>query len=351
MKIIRNTIPIADIYQKLSSGELTINRNYQRSAGLWPDNARSYFLDTIINEFPFPKIIIRQSVDLRTRKTKREIIDGQQRLLTIRDFIDNKIKLSKVSKNFSLHYFNDLPEDIQNRFLAYEISSDNVLSASEEEVLEIFRRINSYTLPLSKTEQRHATYQGEFKWFISSMAEYFTPFFEKHKTLSVREISRMEDADLITEIVNVIINGVQARSAGKLDTLYKTFDQEFVNKTNIEGILIETLDYIKFNFSDLFQDFNVRSYNFYSLFLALVFNKYGFSTEGNEILEAYESTGKYVENTFETIKELNVAFTELEEGITTGQYANFVEASSSTTHGKKQRSIRISTFIQIFRAL
>ena len=177
MKIIRNTLPISDLYNLMKSGELTVNRNYQRGTGLWPDNARSYLIDTILNDFPFPKVVIRQVVDLKTKKSKREIIDGQQRLTSIKDYIDNKYKLSSVSKKYSGMKYDDLPEGVPESFLAYEVSIDNIVTATTEEILEIFRRINSYTLPLNTSEKRHATYQGKFKWFISNLTEYITPFF------------------------------------------------------------------------------------------------------------------------------------------------------------------------------
>jgi len=38
------------------------------------------------------------------------------------------------------------------------------VAATPAEVREVFRRINSYTVPLNSEEQRHATYQGPFKF-------------------------------------------------------------------------------------------------------------------------------------------------------------------------------------------
>lgn len=346
MKIIRNTTPLSDLYQQLKAGDLTINKNYQRAGGLWPDNARSYFIDTILSDFPVPKIIIRQTVDLKTRKTKREVIDGQQRLMTIKDFIEGKFKLSKVSKKFNSYYFNDLDPDLQASFLAYEISTDNVLSASEEEILEIFRRINSYTLPLSKTEQRNATYQGEFKWFISNLTEYFTPFFESYKTLTTREIARMEDADLLTEITQAILFGIQARSVSKLESLYKDNDKKFEQKEYVERVIIETLEYIKANFLDIFDSFKIPSYNFYSIFTALVFNKYGIP-KNNDFVE-YDSTGQFCKNVESTKHALTKIFNEISEKVTDGDYAELVNASLATTHSLKNRITRTKQFIEAF---
>ena len=233
MKIIRNTMPIADIYNLMKTNELQVNRQYQRSQGLWPNNARAYFIDSILNEFPFPKVVLRQTIDLKSKVSIREIIDGQQRLTTICDFIDNKLILTSVSENYQGLKFEDLSDELRSIFLGYEISVDNIIAATTEEILEIFRRINSYTLPLNPPEKRHATYQGEFKWFIAGLTEIITPFLSTSDILTLRRISRLEDADLLTECCQLVIHGIQARSDKKLDDIYKEFDKMFNKKLQI----------------------------------------------------------------------------------------------------------------------
>lgn len=344
MKIIRNTLPISDLYNLMKSGELTINRSYQRGTGLWPDNARSYFIDTVLNDFPFPKIVIRQVVDLKTKKSKREIIDGQQRLTTIKDFIDNKFKLTSVSKKFAGMKYDDLPEGIPESFLAYEVSIDNIVTATTEEILEIFRRINSYTLPLNTSEKRHATFQGKFKWFISDLTEHVTPFFEKYETLSIRDISRMSDADLLTECCQIKIDGIQNRSPKKLDDIYKDHDINFDREAELREVITSSFNYIKDNFIEVFENCKIQSYNFYSLMGALIFNKYGIpDTKGD--LTDLQSINQFTVNVDHSRDELIRIFTEVDEKNETGVFPDFVKASLATTHSYKNRLTRIRTLI------
>lgn len=344
MKILRNTLPISDIYNMLKSGDLTINRSYQRGTGLWPDNARSYFIDTVLNDFPFPKVVMRQVVDLKTKKSKREIIDGQQRLTTIRDFIDNKFKLTAVSKLYKGHKFEDLPDEVTATLLSYEVSIDNIVSATTDEILEVFRRINSYTLPLNTSEKRHATFQGDFKWFISDMTEYVTPFFEKFNTLTIREISRMSDADLITECCQIRLDGIKNRSAKSLNDIYKDFDESFPRESEIREVILSSFNFIKDNLIEVFENCNVQSYNFYSLMGALIFNKYGFPDNKNDF-NGFNQINQFTLDIDKSRDELIRIFTELDDRVENGTFSEFVKASIATTHSYKNRVTRIQTLI------
>jgi hypothetical protein len=348
MKILRNTLPISDIYNMLKSGELTINRSYQRGTGLWPDNARSYFIDTVINDFPFPKVIIRQVVDLKTKKSKREIIDGQQRLTTIRDFIDNKFKLSSVSKLYKGYKFDDLPDEISANLLSYEVSIDNIVTATTEEILEIFRRINSYTLPLNTSEKRHATFQGEFKWFISDLTEYVTPFFEKYKTLTIRDISRMSDADLLTECCQIKLEGIKNRNAKNLNDIYRENDNSFLRENEIRDVVLSSFNFIKDNLIEVFENCSIQSYNFYSLMGALIFNKYGFPDAKGDMAD-FQKINQFVINLDKSRDELIRLFTEVDEREENGSFSEFVKASIATTHSYKNRLTRIQTIVTLLQ--
>lgn len=345
MKMTRNVFTIVDLNKWFEEKTLKVNKEYQREKGLWPPNARSFFIDTILNEYPFPKITIRQTINLKTQKSIREIVDGQQRMMTINDFINNRLTLSKVSNLYKEKKFSDLDENTQNKFLSYEVSVDTIIGATEEDIIGVFRRINSYTLPLNEPEKRHATYQGEFKWFIKDMIELYSPLFEKCNILSVREIARMKDADLMTELCQVLIDGVIGRRSKALDNLYKDYDNEFKDKNIIEKKLKETLDFIKIDLNPLCDSQVLQSYSFYSLFSALVYNKWGISNINENDINGFKVIKTYTKDTNIAIQNILELFTAVEKKDLSGKFGEFVQANIATTHSVKNRTLRLKWLI------
>ena len=347
MRIIRNTMTIADMSRFYEEGSLRINREYQRDPGLWPPNARTFFIDTILNEFPFPKITLRQTIDLKTRKSIREIIDGQQRFLTISDFLTDKLVLSKVSKYYKGKTFSALEEENQRGFLSYEVSVDTVIPTTEEEIFEIFRRINSYTLPLNNPEKRHASFQGEFKWFIIELLELYTPMFEKYAILTSREIARMQDADLLTECSQVLLDdGIVTRSATKLENIYKKCDAEFSQKEQLKTQMVETLDFIKNDLSDLCQQKLLTGFLLYSLFSALVYNRWGISNIQEKDVGGLPTIGIYTNNIPKAIEILSAMLSAIDRKDDSGRYTELVRASLRTTHSISNRKTRLKHFVK-----
>mgnify|MGYP006144613589 FL=1 len=92
---------INDILSWKDNGELVLSPKYQRNK-VWNLNAKSYLIDTILRGYPIPQIFIRQQIDISTRKTIREVIDGQQRIAAILEYFDNQFKI-----NFQQIYIKD----------------------------------------------------------------------------------------------------------------------------------------------------------------------------------------------------------------------------------------------------
>ena len=76
--------------------ELELQPEFQ-CRSVWSDKARSYLMDSVVRGKPIPKIFIRQDIDPKTKKTVREVVDGQQRLRTIFSFLRDGFRMSDVS--------------------------------------------------------------------------------------------------------------------------------------------------------------------------------------------------------------------------------------------------------------
>lgn len=349
MQITRNVLTVNDLNNWYDERTLVINKDYQREGGIWVPNARTYFIDTILNEYPFPKITIRQIINPATRKTIREIIDGQQRMMAINAFIKGDLTLSSVSEKYAGQKYSDFTPEAQEAFLRYEVSIDNVISATDEEVLEIFRRMNSYTIPLNPAEQRHATYQGLFKWFIRDLIKKYSPMFLTFKILSKRALSRMADADLMTELTQILVSGVTGRKIKALDHLYKNNDKTFANKDELLSKMEAILNYIKDSLPDVGNSGYLTGYMLYSLFGALAINRYGNIATDNNYFDELPSIGQFSSDSVQASQKILEMFSAIDRKDLTGEFGEFVNACSRNTDSLKQRQARIKWLAKALR--
>src|SRR5665213_1338499 len=73
---------INDFLEWDASKQLELNPAFQRRS-VWNPKAKSYLIDTILRGKPIPKVFLRQKINVTTRTSIREVVDGQQRLRTI----------------------------------------------------------------------------------------------------------------------------------------------------------------------------------------------------------------------------------------------------------------------------
>src|SRR3954451_1238736 len=85
-----------DLISFRESGSLELTARFQRRE-VWKTPAKSFFIDTLLRGYPVPPIYIRVTQDKDHTRTVREVIDGQQRLRAVLDFIDNKYALTNAA--------------------------------------------------------------------------------------------------------------------------------------------------------------------------------------------------------------------------------------------------------------
>jgi len=264
------SITVADFCEMYERNEVIVNRDYQRSSGVWPISAQSFLIESILLGYPIPKLSLHQITDIKTRRTTKEIIDGQQRTHAIVAFFKNDLTLSGaglrqdlVGKNYEA-----LDDDLKGSFLSYLLAVDLFIGATAEDIREMFRRINSFTVPLSPEELRHADNQGAMKWFIYRLTKDLDDTMIKFGVFKERQLIRMLDAKLFSEIIHALIYGISTTKKSDLDKLYKDNDSAFVHEREIRTRIVDAIRFLE-QVEPLFHTSLFRPHIFYSLLLAV----------------------------------------------------------------------------------
>lgn len=231
---------IADFLEFRASERLKINEDFQRRS-IWKPAAKVYLIDSILRGMPIPKLYFRTTVDPNTQSSVREIVDGQQRLRAIFEFADDRLRLTRRAKEFDGKRYSDLDEDQQQTFLAYSFGAEQLINASDQDVLEVFARINTYTVALNKAELRHAEFQGDFKWMVHETAQRWAVLWEDFKIVSISQRARMADDALMAQMILLVSQGITDGGATYLHRAYKNFDEAFPPTDQVVEIVGSTI--------------------------------------------------------------------------------------------------------------
>lgn len=346
MKVDESRLSIANLRDMLARGDLVANRAYQRSPGLWPNASRSYFIDTILEGYPFPKIYFHEYLDRKSKKVRTEIVDGQQRITTIQDFLSNKFALGQNSANYAGCLFSDLDEDKQDSFLFYTVSTDVIRDAGYAEILQMFRRMNAYTLPLNAAEKRHSEFFGEFKDMITRVLDR-TSLLSSWEIFTTRQIVRMADAAFIADLVLAMQEGVVSTSDAKLHGLYKRYDNSFPQADNFEKVLGDIFNFIAQDLSQIRGSYMTKPFALHALICAIYHNKVGLVgfTDATGIAPIGQFIGCSSERATANLLELAAAH----ESKDSSRFSEYVTAMSAGSNREKQRKERIAILCRALR--
>ena len=254
---------------------LDIVPKFQRR-GVWTAPARSYLIDSLILGMPVPPIYIRVAQSPDKKRIVREIIDGQQRTAAVLDYMDGKYSLSRsLDAPYSGKRFDQLTEDEQDSIRQYSFICEVFHGVSDAEVLEIFARMNTYSVNLNAQELRNGKYFGLFKQSAYRLAREHIEFWRRHKVFSERSIARMLEVEHASELMIVQLDGLQDQKKS-LNKFYAEFDEEFKNRSQVEANYRTTIDSIEEALSHNLEDSEFhRPPLFYSLFCSVYHHMFG----------------------------------------------------------------------------
>lgn len=314
---------ITEFYQWYKGGMLELKPPYQRNP-VWSPKNRSYLIDTILHDYPVPEIFM-QIETTSEGAIKYSVVDGQQRIRAILDYIDGEYAiLESESKSFGGKEFKDLPDGTKKDFWDFEIVTRELKTSNDDEVTMVFKRMNKYVIPLNPQEIRNATYRGQFIELVNHLTE--DDYWSDNKIVSPNDIKRMLDAEFLSELLIALLHGIQTKDTDSIDGYYKMYDDNFSDEDIVKTQVKSTIKKLDAILEDLRPTRWHRKNEFYSLFLAVT-----------QLLEEYLiPTERYRE-----IKERLCDFSnELDKGrthVVSSQATAFLETLAAHTTNKEER--------------
>ena len=293
------TYSINDFLEWYEKGQLQLSPKFQRKS-VWTDDARSFLMDTIIRSKPIPKVFIRQTLNIDTRQSIREVVDGQQRLRTIISFLNDGFAIStKHNEEFGGFYFsqlNSVSPTIQSQILNYELAVDLLVNLPDKEILDIFSRLNSYAVILNEQEKIHASHFSEFKIVVDRISHKYNEFWIENKLLTNQKILRMEDATLVADLVIAILEGIQSKKQVK--SFYNKYEKDFnYNIKDIELKFDSTILLIQEIFDEGLKNTEFkRIHLFYTLFTSLYHFLFGLDDFETDATDIYDKNFERIKN-------------------------------------------------------
>lgn len=245
----RKDVEIGSVVTRFTNGQYMIEENYQRGDMAWDlPKRRRFIYDTIKNPITVPIYI-----DARPSRKNQAIMDGQQRLTALRDFINNKFRVMN-GENIEGHsvgncYFDELDDEVKEHLLSAEIPQviykDDTMT--DKDMSETYLKINS-GVPLNSAEKRKAMNSNLTKVF-KEIQETYSLF---SRTAEPKYINKTPDKEGHRSILDSILqNFLQnsakvTRSAQKLEeqTLHKDILSMSINDEVIQN-MIESIKYLE----------------------------------------------------------------------------------------------------------
>jgi Protein of unknown function DUF262 len=215
---------------------------------VWPKAKKQELVDSILRGWKLPKFYFyRTSVD----PEEFEVVDGQQRLMTIFEFFDNELAIT--GKKSKPQYYRDLPSAQSDAFDDFEIEYDEISEASDTDVKLYFQRLQQ-GLPLTSSEKLNAVH--------SSLRNYCREL-AKHSFFSAKvnfANKRYAHFDVASKVATIEVEGLE--TGLRFDDIKEVFGGQstFSTKSAVGKRLRQTLVYLDKAFPDKTPELRNRTF-------------------------------------------------------------------------------------------
>lgn len=230
------TRSLQSLVKDMNKGTINLSHKLQRPEGQWNRKQKSDLIDSLLRHYP-----INPTYAIVEENGTLSVIDGVQRLSTIRDYVGNKFALSKdmntvtvngEEKNLSGLKFEKLDEDTKSEILNAELQIYRMTQCTETDIREMFRRQNAGK-PLNSKLLRVVKESDEFSDAVYSLANH--PFM--NKLMSPAQRKNGTDRDTIVQTFMLVAtnqeNDFTSFKAKDIDMFVSQYADQYINRADI----------------------------------------------------------------------------------------------------------------------
>lgn len=194
------TRALSSLLKDIAKNKYDFNHPLQRQSGQWNKLSMSKLIDSAIRLYPiYPALVVDNGDDTYG------VIDGKQRLTIFTSYANNEFALHKslspvdidgVEYEIAGKKFEKLDEEVKERFKAREFQLYIMSNATENDIREIFARINS-SKGLTNTQKRTVVENEELAKVVFELKSH--PVFTKITTPTQRK--KDEDKDIVRQVL------------------------------------------------------------------------------------------------------------------------------------------------------
>jgi hypothetical protein len=196
IRIETKQLSLDSLISRMHNNEIILQPEFQRNE-VWKRGAQSRLIESLLIRIPIPAFYMDATND-----EKWLVVDGQQRLSTLRQFVidksDNRLRLTGLEfleRELDGKTFDELERPLQRRIKETNVTVYLIEKGTPGEVkLNVFKRINTGGLPLSAQEIRHALNGSKVNGMLKDLAN--SPEFLKATGESIRA-KRMADREFV----------------------------------------------------------------------------------------------------------------------------------------------------------
>ena len=198
MEYSTKTRALTSLIKDIDDKAITLSHKLQRKEGQWNRSQKSDLIDSLLRGYPInPTYAVKDD-------NIWGIIDGVQRLSSIRDFCRDVFALSKNAKNIVINgkekeiakkKFSKLDEETRDFLMKQELQIYLISDYTENDVREMFKRLNGGT-SISKSQKSITELSDELLGKLNSILSH--DFWSK-TALTTGQIKKDEDRDVLLE--------------------------------------------------------------------------------------------------------------------------------------------------------